>query len=404
MPAVDYPVLLDGLTSAGQMMNSGVGGLPVINRLVVTAQEGLRAAGATFTEYDDDGGRVVAAAGVMHWSLGLAIAPEVTLSGVAPRTWTERVELLPVQVAEPLLQHGLRRIAGCRVEVGGRAVGSTHVYYTDARARPDHPEVLAALGVISQSLAQLYSDHAELPLTYAHPSDEQDLFLAVTGHELRTPVTVIKGYASTLATRWDALDEKSRQEAVFAIAQRSDELATLLDRLLSVSQGSTVSGWLTRFIPFDLVDALGRAAADLPAEPRQALRVDLPAALPTAYGDPVMLATVLGELVTNAIRHGGRGPVPGTVPEIELTAGADGQTVYFRVSDRGVGIDPAHVERAFDRFWQAERDADNRRGGVGLGLYLVRRLVERQKGWVSLRPRDGGGTVAEVRLPRADGH
>jgi signal transduction histidine kinase len=65
-----------------------------------------------------------------------------------------------------------------------------------------------------------------------------------------------------------------------------------------------------------------------------------------------------------------------------------------------VGIDPADVERAFERFWRGRRDAE--RAGVGLGLYLVRRLVERQRGWVSLRPRDGGGTIAEVRLPRAD--
>jgi signal transduction histidine kinase len=72
--------------------------------------------------------------------------------------------------------------------------------------------------------------------------------------------------------------------------------------------------------------------------------------------------------------------------------------VFVRVGDRGVGIDPADAERAFERFWSARRDG----GGVGLGLYLVRRLVERQNGWVSLRPRDGGGTVAEVRLPRAD--
>jgi two-component system, OmpR family, phosphate regulon sensor histidine kinase PhoR len=85
-----------------------------------------------------------------------------------------------------------------------------------------------------------------------------------------------------------------------------------------------------------------------------------------------------------------------------VTAGADQQTVWFRVADRGVGIRQEHVERAFERFWQLERGDQRRYGGVGLGLYLVRRIVERQNGWVSLRPRDGGGTVAEVRLPRAD--
>jgi signal transduction histidine kinase len=70
------------------------------------------------------------------------------------------------------------------------------------------------------------------------------------------------------------------------------------------------------------------------------------------------------------------------------------------VLDRGVGIDPAQTERAFERFWRATGTTS---GGVGLGLYLVRRLVERQNGWISLRPRDGGGTIAEIRLARADG-
>jgi signal transduction histidine kinase len=110
---------------------------------------------------------------------------------------------------------------------------------------------------------------------------------------------------------------------------------------------------------------------------------------------------------------------------VDLTAGADADTVFIRVCDRGVGIDPAHAERAFERFWRGPRAVHNGeparssssvdgpggsvarepevRSGIGLGLYLVRRLVERQNGWVSLRPRDGGGTIAEVRLGRADG-
>jgi signal transduction histidine kinase len=110
--------------------------------------------------------------------------------------------------------------------------------------------------------------------------------------------------------------------------------------------------------------------------------------------------SVVAELVTNALRHTPGGAA--TPAAVEVEAGADPRTVFVRVCDRGVGIDPAHVERAFERFWRARRDTDDGRGGVGLGLYLVRRLVERQDGWVSLRAREGGGTVAEVRLPRAD--
>jgi len=137
--------------------------------------------------------------------------------------------------------------------------------------------------------------------------------------------------------------------------------------------------------------------AELPAELRRRLTVQLPVDLPKALGDRASLATVLTELVTNADKYTDDNADP-----VELTAGADAQSVFFRVSDRGVGVRPEHVERAFDRFWQGESGNRRRYPGAGLGLYLVRRIIERQNGWVSLRPRQGGGTVAEVRLPRGD--
>ncbi len=227
-------------------------------------------------------------------------------------------------------------------------------------------------------------------------ADERDLFIALTGHELRTPVTVIRGYADTLAEHWDFLDEDARREAVFVVGQRARELARLVDRLLNAVSDDRPIADISAIMPFDVVDALHAATDELPADLRRSLKVALPLGLPKALGDRASLATVLTELATNAGKYS-----PNWV-EVELTAGADAQTVWFRVADRGVGIRPEHVERAFERFWQLETGDQRTYGGVGLGLYLVRRIIERQHGWVSLRPREGGGTVAEVRLPRAD--
>ena len=122
---------------------------------------------------------------------------------------------------------------------------------------------------------------------------------------------------------------------------------------------------------------------------------DLPVDLPKALGRPAQP----GHRADRA-DHQRRQVLATRTPRSRSPPSADGQTVSFRVSDRGIGIRPEHVERAFDRFWQGE--SGDRRGypGAGLGLYLVRRIVEQQNGWVSLRPRTGGGTVAEVRLPR----
>jgi two-component system phosphate regulon sensor histidine kinase PhoR len=228
----------------------------------------------------------------------------------------------------------------------------------------------------------------------ARRHEDRDLFVAVTSHELRTPVTVIKGYADTLTNHWDSLDEPGRREAVRIVGARAGELARLVDRLLSATSDAGPVGGAPPG-PFDLVEALRSAVNGLPADLRRRLVVErLPVDLPKAYGDRDSLATILTELATNADKYS----PPDT--DVELSAAADEQTVTFRVSDRGVGVRPEHVERAFERYWQGESGDRRHYPGAGLGLYLVRRIVERQHGWVSLRPREGGGTVAEVRMPR----
>ncbi|MFB9234559.1 ATP-binding protein [Plantactinospora siamensis] len=232
-------------------------------------------------------------------------------------------------------------------------------------------------------------------VTDQHQRDhDRDLFVAVTSHELRTPVTVIKGFADTLSNHWDSVPEPDRRAAARVIGQRADELARLVDRLLSAATGAgSVGGAPPQ--PFDLAAALREATADLPRDLCRRLTLALPVDLPAALGDRASLPTILTELVTNAGKYS---PVESA---IELGAEADDRSVAFRVSDRGIGVRPEHVERAFDRFWQGESGDRRRYPGAGLGLYLVRTIVERQKGWVSLRPRADGGTVAEVRLPRA---
>jgi two-component system, OmpR family, phosphate regulon sensor histidine kinase PhoR len=234
-------------------------------------------------------------------------------------------------------------------------------------------------------------------ITETHRREEaRDLFATVTSHELRTPVTVIKGYADTLADHWDLLDEDGRRDAAQRLRQRAGELARLVERLLAAVGDGSVAVRMAAPVPFDLTDALRDAVGEFPADLRRLVRLAAPDALPKAMGDRAIIATVLSELVTNAVKYS----KPGRPVEVSLVA--DPRTVGFRVADRGVGILAEHVEQAFERFWQAETGDHRRYGGVGLGLYLVRQIIERQNGWVSLRPREGGGTVAEVRLRRAD--
>ncbi|MCI0687872.1 MAG: HAMP domain-containing histidine kinase, partial [Sporichthyaceae bacterium] len=381
---IDYRRLVDGLSAHGDVPVGGATGLTAIDAVVSTAQEATGALGATYTELSDSGGRVVAACGVMAWALGQPVAADHADEAALSQSW-----------GESLAGRGVRSTLGHPVRASGRRLGAVHLYFADPDAAAD-PELRPVLALVAATAAQVHGE-PERVTGVAAAEDDRALFLAVAGHELRTPVTVVKGYAHMLADRWESLRDDDRREAARVLAARADELARLVDRLLGASVGDSSEGWLVRTVPFDPVEAMRRAANQLPADVRDRVELELPSSLPPASGDPVMLTAVVSELVTNAVRS----TSTGQAPTVQLEAGADAGTVFVRVCDRGAGIDPAHVERAFERFWRARTDEDGR-GGVGLGLYLVRRLVERQNGWVSLRPRDGGGTVAEVRLRRAD--
>jgi two-component sensor histidine kinase len=381
----DYVTLTRGQIAALDRVNAGEPGLSVLAQFVRLAQDSLGATGAGFAEYSSGHARIISATGVCEPALGRRVEDTGDLSSVN-NAFAGNVE-----------GGQLRHMLGARCEMNGVVVGSLHVYFGD----PDEPgaEHHAVMELVAGHLGRLYGRQAGLPVhpepapDQARRQEDRDLSVAVTSHELRTPVTVIKGYADTLTNHWDTLGEPGRREAVRVIGARAGELARLLDRLLSAttddgSVGTSPAG------PFDLAEALREATGELPGALRGRIRFgELPADLPKAYGNRDSVVTILTELATNAERNS----EPDT--PIEVCAGTEDDTLRFRISDRGIGIAPEHVERAFERYWQAHDDG--RQPGAGLGLYLVRRLVERQNGWVSLRPRESGGTIAEVRLPRA---
>jgi two-component system, OmpR family, phosphate regulon sensor histidine kinase PhoR len=391
MDRPDYASLIAGQTIALDVLNAGDARNPeVLDRLLETARSTLHAAGISLAEPSPTGCRVVAATGAVEWALGRLADLGDLGTGIRHLT----VDPVAGGFAAELHRRGLRQMLVAPVKANGAMIARLHAHYpTGPEPAAEHHAVLAYLAAF---VAHLHRDRADLiaPTRFAGSRErDHDLFVAVASHELRTPVTVIKGYADTLDTHWASLEEAERREAVRVISQRAGELARLVDRLLLTTDeiGTSVASPPT---PFDLTEALRSAVAELPSSLRDRLAVDLPGHLPKALGDRASISTVLLELVTNADKYS-----PSGTP-VELTATADEDTVGFRVADRGIGIRPEHAIRAFDRFWQADTGDRRRYRGVGLGLYLVRKIVERQNGRVSLYPREGGGTAAEVRLPR----
>ncbi|WP_336212504.1 PAS domain S-box protein [Nonomuraea sp. LPB2021202275-12-8] len=216
--------------------------------------------------------------------------------------------------------------------------------------------------------------------------EAKDLFLATTSHELRTPITIVRGFASTLDTRWDKLSDAERRSAVHTIAERSRSLGQLMDHLLL---GARAGGeeQLVRDEPFDLAERVHAATLGLPVlSDKHRVEVSIAVGLPKVMGDALATDIVLGQLLENAFKYSPKGGL------IRVAAWPEDGRVIVVVDDEGVGIARPDRERVFERFVQVDSGDRRRFGGVGLGLYIVRSLARAQGGDVSAHPRPGGGT------------
>jgi PAS domain S-box-containing protein len=225
--------------------------------------------------------------------------------------------------------------------------------------------------------------------------EAKDLFLATTSHELRTPITVVQGFASTLASRWDKLADADRRSAVQTIADRAGALAKLVEQLLLGSRAGADQLSVSNG-PFDLAGLLrATVVAFSPLSDRHTLTADIPDGLPMAYGDAMATDSIVGQLLENAFKYSPDGGA------VTVRARAAGDRVEVLVEDEGIGISPADRERVFERFVQGETGDRRRFGGIGLGLYIVRQLARAQDGEVAAAARPGGGTCMRVQLRAA---
>ena len=227
--------------------------------------------------------------------------------------------------------------------------------------------------------------------------EAQDLFLATTSHELRTPITVVQGFASTLARRWDQLDDAERRAAVRTIAERADSLGRLVEQLLLGSRAGAGQLPVSNG-PFDLGTVLREAAnAFRPLSDKHTVIADIPDDLPPAHGDAMAADIIVGQLLENAFKYSPDGGA--VIVRARVTEG----WIEVTVEDDGIGIADGDQERIFDRFVQGETGDRRRFGGVGIGLFIVRRLAVAQQAEVTADSRLTGGTIMRLRLRPADG-
>lgn len=223
----------------------------------------------------------------------------------------------------------------------------------------------------------------------------KDAFLATIGHELRTPVTAIQGFSSTLLRRWNDLSDSGRQAAVEVVAERSAALAALVDKIVLGSAVSLGQAEITGE-PVDLGGLLTDVLAELPTpDPRHHVILDVADTAPSALADRRSLTEIVTQLLDNALKFSPDGG------DVLVRAWDDGARVGISVIDHGIGVDPADLDRIFELFYQSGTGDRRRFGGMGLGLYIVRQLVRSLGGEVAAYGMPSGGTEVRVSLKRA---
>lgn len=211
--------------------------------------------------------------------------------------------------------------------------------------------------------------------------------VSTVAHELRSPLTSVKGFTATLLAKWERFSDEQKKLMLETVNADADRVTRLLTDLLDVSRIDSGRLEVRRQV-VDVPRAVARTVEGRVAggEPADRFVVHVTGELPELWADPDKVDQVLGNLVENALRHGG-----GTVT-ISVSPYAGGVEVV--VADEGDGITEETAARVFTRFWRG-----NRRGGTGLGLYIVKGLVEAHSGSVEVRRAPSGGAAFRFVLP-----
>jgi signal transduction histidine kinase len=255
-------------------------------------------------------------------------------------------------------------------------------------------------------LLELFADQAAVAIEHARLVDEaasvealrelarlKTELLSTVSHELRTPLTLIHGYAELLHARAELLTPEDVMVMADEILLGSRTMIRLVDDLLDFSQRDNMRLQLER-TRVELAELLwrhvqawrGQAGGDR-------LRLEATSPLET-YADPARLDQVIRNLISNALNHAPDGPVT-------VRAWRDDTWVNLEVADQGPGIPEEELPRIWDSFFRGERARNSPNRGSGLGLAVVRQLVELHGGRVEVASRLGEGTTFRIRLPGA---
>jgi PAS domain S-box-containing protein len=226
--------------------------------------------------------------------------------------------------------------------------------------------------------------------------ETQNTFISVISHELKTPVSIIKGYAETLGREDANWDRQTLREGLQVISEEADRLAHQIADLLEVSK-LQADGMRLELTEWPLPPLAKQVAERFAAQTGDTFSFELrfPDDMPAVFADHERTRTVLENLISNAVKYSPDGGV------IRIAGRANGDHAVVSVADQGVGIPLEEQDRVFERFYRVDNRLRRETQGAGLGLFLSKAIVEAQGGrmWVDSQP--GRGARFSFTLPLA---
>lgn len=287
-----------------------------------------------------------------------------------------------------------------RLLVQGQAIGALVLTRGHTRTPFDEADLglaedLARRCALALENARLYADEQRARAEAEAAVRLRDEFLSVASHELKTPLTALFGNAQIIQrrdAREGALNERDRRSLAL-IVEQAERLNRMMSELLDVTR--IASGRIElNLAPLDLCELVGRVVDELrPGGRAHRLDLALPAEPVLMMGDELRLAQVVTNLLQNAVKYS---PYGGTIT-VRL-APEDG-TVTLTVADEGLGVPREALPRLFERYYRASNASAKRIAGMGIGLYVVKEIVELHAGSVAVASEEGRGSTFTVTLP-----
>jgi len=257
-----------------------------------------------------------------------------------------------------------------------------HYYKVWFYSLKSNNQILMYIGVISDK-----TDERETQML-------REQFVQNASHELKTPITSIKGYAETLQSKLHVSQDSVEKRFLDAILRNTDRMIRIVEDMLTISKLESQNYFFQpeKVNLSDIVQNLKFTVEGFIRLKNQTFTAEVPENI-YLYADMVLIEHLLLNLIQNASTYSGDNQ------PIKLIANTNDAFVVIKVIDKGIGIKEDHIERIFERFYRVDEDRSRKGGGTGLGLSIVKHIAKLHSGWVSVASKPGEGTTFTVNLP-----